>query len=205
MLTIVIYLLFAICIYYLSSSNRIETAIIGSLWISLLFELAIFYYVSGYVQDSTSEYTIISEQEITSLSKIEEIDGTFFLGCGSVDEEQKYSFYVLTEHGYALDSLSAQNARKPVYLKPYSKDSKETPRVVEYGRITNTIYNDSPIVEKLSLIAWCKYGGYDDNEVVAVYTDELPAWGDDHDDFRYEIYYPEGTLLENFIASEEKE
>lgn len=73
-----------------------------------------------YKRDSFQNYVT----EIISLERDSEISGSFFLGSGSVKEEQYYYFYIPTDRGYKLDS----------------KKCKET-YIVEDDTITPCLYS----------------------------------------------------------------
>ena len=54
------------------------------------------------------------EYEIYSLDRGTEVTGHFSLGCGSIDSDITYYFYVETDRGFELKSISSDNSK--IYL-----------------------------------------------------------------------------------------
>ena len=56
----------------------------------------------------------LQKDEIYSLDRGTEVNGHFSLGCGSIDSDITYYFYVETERGFELKSISSDNSK--IYL-----------------------------------------------------------------------------------------
>jgi len=63
--------------------------------------------IGNTVSITNSEYNTLM-YEIVSLERVQDIEGTFFLGSGSIDSKQVYYVYKKTDYGYKLESLDTE-------------------------------------------------------------------------------------------------
>ena len=85
--------------------------------------------------------------EIVSLERSNNVEGSFFLGCGNVDSVEYYYFYTLTNKGYKLEKKSQDGTYivEDDNTVPCLKEIKETNTWNEYYVLvvpTNTIVRE---------------------------------------------------------------
>lgn len=149
----------------------------------------------------TTTTELVASQEIVALKDNSNVSGQFFLGSGSVNQEEYYVYYTVTEHGYKKEKLSADSTLHPVYIK-YISDN-ETPHIDLYSTVTRKTLTKAPN-SWLSLIHYFEYKNYKVGDVVEETVNSpnvLQASGDNnyYDNFRIEIYIPEGSIQENYV------
>lgn len=83
------------------------TTITTGVVLSIGIVVGMFFWGKYYVDDYNSEYTETVYEEIYSLDRGTEVSGSFTLGSGSVEENIVYYFYVETDRGFQLKSVSA--------------------------------------------------------------------------------------------------
>lgn len=135
----------------------------------------------------------ISSTEIIALSDTSSTDGHFFLGCGSVGEDEWYVYYTNTKYGYKKNKVSADDMYRPVYLKYIGEG--ETPRIDEYAQVRREVLKEKSIF--LSLIGYIKVAKYEIGDVIDV-TYSTRVGTQNADAVRYEIYIPEGSIKEDY-------
>lgn len=137
----------------------------------------------------TTETTtdLIESREIVALVDSKNTEGAFFLGSGSVRNNLCYHFFYKTEHGAVYDSIYA-NGYPPAYLNTFPEGT-DTPRIDEYRRYQHTYYTGTYNPIWFSIVAHFKYKGYEPGDLVR----SLSNGG-----CRYEIFVPEGSILEDF-------
>lgn len=96
-----------------------------------------------YKRDSFRNYIT----EIISLERDSEVSGSFFLGSGTVKEEQYYYFYVPTNRGYKLDSKRCKETYivEDDTITPCLYSCKEAGSYSEYYQLyvpTNTVVKE---------------------------------------------------------------
>lgn len=137
----------------------------------------------------TAETTtdLIESREIVALVDSQDTKGTFFLGSGSVRNKLCYHFFYKTEHGAVYDSVYAKGY-PTAYLNTFPEGA-DTPRIDEYRRYQHTYYTGTydPIWFSVLTHFICK--DYEPGDLVR----SLSNGG-----CRYEIFVPEGSILEDF-------
>lgn len=92
----------AIAIYWREPLSFIPLAFVGSI-VALI--------ATGITGLIFSEYYTSEPRSLVNLQDGSNVEGSFFLGIGSVGEEMKYSFYAETDSGsYKLHSVDADRA-----------------------------------------------------------------------------------------------
>lgn len=144
---------------------------------------------------TTKTVELVTTQKIVALQDNSSVDGSFFLGCGSIDSNDYYVFYVETENGYQREKLNAYSAERPTYVKYISADT-ETPHV-DYYCVVSRETVDKEATPWLSITSYIKYNEYEVGDVVLEEA-SVPLFKENPDDYRIEIYVPEGSILENY-------
>ena len=137
---------------------------------------------------------LIKSEKIIALRDTSAIDGQFFLGCGSVGEDEWYVYYTDTEFGYKKNKVSADNSNRPVYLKYINEE--ESPRIDEYGWVTRKTLKRKSFF--LSLFAYIDVAEYDVGDEISATYSTSSFTGGNANDRRYEIYIPEGSIKEYY-------
>lgn len=146
---------------------------------------------------------MIKSEEIISLKDGYLTEGNytnvFFLGHGSVKEEEWYVYYTNTEYGYKKNKLSADDNIRPVYLKYVGKNEK--PHIDEYAVVTRTVLKEKSIF--LSLIQYIKYAKYNVGDEISISYSTFNGRGEGASAVRYEIFIPEGSIKEDYVIDME--
>lgn len=118
-----------IIVLILSSSDADDAFFGGVLLFSICVAVALIVNLisSGILMicDVDTEAVKTEEIAITALADNGNASGKFFLGSGHVDEEIKYYYIEMAEHGKHMNSINAKN----VYL---IENNTETPRIEKY-------------------------------------------------------------------------
>ena len=162
-------------------------------------ELLMYFPARWSMIETTQSSELIKSEEIISLRDTSALDGNFFLGCGSVGEDEWYVYYTETEYGYKKNKVSADNSARPVYLKYISEG--ESPRIDEYGWVTRKVLKDKSFF--LSLFGYIKLSQYNVGDEISATYSEYGLGGGKADDRRYEIYIPEGSIKEDYVVDME--
>lgn len=149
--------------------------------------------------ETTQSSELIKSEEIISLKDTSALDGSFFLGCGSVGEDEWYVYYTETEYGYKKNKVSADSSARPVYLK-YTSEG-ESPRIDEYGWVTRKVLKEKSFF--LSLFGYIEFSQYNVGDEISATYSEYSFRGGTVDDRRYEIYIPEGSIKEDYVIDME--
>lgn len=99
-------------------SNLIRVLLIIGLILGLLIV------IGGVIMLSACEMDEVQYSEIVSLNQGTEINGSFVLGMGTVNEQLHYYMYVKEDQGYRLVSISSGTS--PIYIV---EDNTVTPHV----------------------------------------------------------------------------
>lgn len=140
----------------------------------------------------------ISSTEIIALNDSSSTNGHFFLGCGSVDEEEWYVYYTEGKYGYKKNKVSADDPYRPVYLKYISEG--ETAHVDEYAVVTRRVLKEKNFF--FSLFAYNKVAKYEIGDEISV-TRSTRNGTKNADAVRYEIFIPEGSIKEDYVVDME--
>lgn len=154
---------------------------------------------SGVAIESTKTTEIVASKEIVALQDNSSATGSFFLGSGSVDNKNYYTFYYKSENGYKYMTLDVEDWDNPVYIKYIASDA-ETPHIDRYAIVERKSLNTDINPVWFSLIAFGKYGKYAAGEVYSEREtiSALLESTDYYDNFRYEIHIPEGSIQQNY-------
>lgn len=114
MLTIIIFLIIGIIFSYFF----IDLYILSIVVVGICFGIGLI--VAGALP--SEERTVVRRTYyLQSIQDNSNTEGTFFLGCGSVDEEMKYTFYYKTNKGFKIKQIPCKEAtiiHKEVNKKP---------------------------------------------------------------------------------------
>lgn len=100
------------------------TTVVTGIVLSVGIIVGMFFWGKYFVDDYNSEYTETVYEEIYSLDRGTEVSGSFTLGTGSIDENIVYYFYVETDRGFQLKSLTV--GYEEIYL---DEDDMVTPHI----------------------------------------------------------------------------
>ena len=113
---------------YATSESEIKKQTAITIIVSAILTIGVvvgmFFWGKYYVDDYNSEYTETVYEKIYSLDRGTEVSGGFTLGSGSVEENIVYYFYVETDRGFQLKSVSA--GYEEIYL---DEDDMVTPHI----------------------------------------------------------------------------
>lgn len=162
------------------------------------FALCVFRAAAVTTTDATAKVATV---ELVALQDNSATTGQFFLGSGSVDNKAYYAFYYKTPNGFKYETLDAESAAHPVYIK-YLNSNTESPRIDRYGTIRKKVYTATANPLWFSVLAALEYGNAKTGDVISEETLETPplfSSGDiDYNDFRYEIIVPQGSIQQNY-------
>lgn len=103
-------------------TEAIGNSILSAFFLSLVVGLL----VGGIVaKSSPNEYKIMSTESLLVIQDNKEIEGSFFLGCGTINGNMKYVYIVEEEFGQTMKSINVND----VYLKE-TQDNE--PKIVHY-------------------------------------------------------------------------
>lgn len=147
----------------------------------------------------TSE--IVATANLATLQDNASMSGSFFLGSGSVSNKNYYAFYYETDHGYKYETLDAESASRPVYIKYIP--AGEIPHIDQYAVVERkNMAADGRQSWLFSIIAWLKYNKYGAGEIIsaevtspALLSNSGAAY---YDQWRYEIHIPEGSIKQDY-------
>lgn len=103
--------------------RQIITIVVGLVFIAGTV-VGMFFWGKYYVDTYNDEYTETVYEKIYFLDRGTEVSGSFTLGSGSIEENVVYYFYIETDRGFQLKSLTA--GYEEIYLV---EDDTVTPRV----------------------------------------------------------------------------
>lgn len=197
MLLILSLIIAFIIIRKVDTSGWLVNSLICAVVIAVAIDGICFSFFHFYVEKEEKKYDVLEKTEIISLQDTNGVSGNFYLGCGSIDGELYYAYYYETEYGIKYGSISGENSRLPVYIK-YLENPSETPYILQYGKTETIIYNKPSIPLWISAFAQITYGDCEDGEIIDQDIDTLPAFIADPDHYRYEIWIPEGSILQEY-------
>ena len=132
---IIFFVILGIIIGYLISKNEgwLEFDIVFlncfiGVAISILISVLL---IIGVSLGAETQPYMINKEKIYALGNELNVEGSFFLGIGSINEKMKYYYVVEEQHGKKIDNVKSDNA----YI---IEDDNETPRIETYEhRIKN--------------------------------------------------------------------
>lgn len=78
--------------------------------LGFLFSLIIIAFITDIVAAFQGDYAIISTQPLKAIGTDEDLHGSFFLGCGSVDSEDKFIYITKVDNlGYKMQEVDIDN------------------------------------------------------------------------------------------------
>lgn len=166
--------------------------------IACLVEFCAFAVYSKRNVEITKTPEVVASVDLITLQDNSSATGSFFLGSGSLNNKTHYAFYYETEHGYKYETIDAESTRYPVYIRYIP--SEETPHIDRYSVVERrTMTADGSNAWCVSIIAWLEYRQYDAGDLISAETTS-PAllYSDTYDNWRYEIYIPEGSIKTNY-------
>lgn len=184
--------------YFQKTGNNIFTAIWCGFLTFMVAELIVFIGFHAATTQTTKTSEKVGSAKIIALQDNQSLDGRFFLGSGSVNNKEYYAFYMKTKNGFKYETLDAKSSSRPVYIKYITPE--ETPRIDQYAVIEREIYTGNTNPLWFSIVAALAYG---DNEAGDVVFEEqtspaLISSRETSDNFRYEIFIPEGSIQQNY-------
>jgi ABC-type proline/glycine betaine transport system permease subunit len=84
-------------------------------------------YMIAFILPYKTEMKLTAIYQLESFQDNNNIEGSFFLGCGHIDGRMKYVFYYQTDNGYKMGQLS--------YNKVFIKYSNELPKIESYSEV----------------------------------------------------------------------
>ena len=140
---------------------------------------------------SETTVELVESREIIALQDTSSASGRFFLGSGSYKNHPYYIYYYNTEYGAKYASLRADSVMPPVYINTFPEET-DTPHINEYCRVSRKYYTGTRNPLWFSLSAYLKYGAYNTGDLISSGASFCSTG------CRYEIFVPEGTILEDF-------
>ncbi len=138
------------------------------------------------ISELESSHKLIALQDKTTT------EGSYFLGCGTSEDSEYYVFYAGNEYGYKRYKIDAYSSAKAVYIN-YLESDDDTPHVDYYQRIKIKRMGERPKIW-LSIIDYIKYNKYNQGDEIKRIVGVIGS----SDDYRIEIFVPEGTIKENY-------
>ena len=172
--------------------------------ISLLLGALVFVCVDGILMgpakalmtEKTYSSELESTQEIIALGDASEVNGSLFLGCGSINEKEWYVYYTNTDYGFKKNKLSAEDYSHPVYIK-YIEDG-QIPHIDKYREVKSVTLKEKSVF--LSLLAYAKVAKYNVGDEIERKT----SFGyNDRNNERYEIFIPAGSIKNDYVIDME--
>lgn len=154
------------------------------------------------VIETTQSPEIVASVDLVALQDNSSAAGSFFLGSGSLSNNNYYAFYYETDHGYKYETIDAESRSNPVYIKYIP--AEETPRIDRYALVEGkTMTADGGNAWLFSIIAWLQYGRYNPSDILSEETTGPALLGaldtpNYYDNWRYEIFIPEGSIKTNY-------
>jgi hypothetical protein len=122
------------------TDNKIISSIVWSLIMTSLL-LWITFGIWGYDRNISKDYQVACE-DIYSLSVTTEVNGSFVLGCGSIDSRMYYTFYI-KDNSDLYNMSKVEVSRTSIKL-----DSSQTPKMIKvvyrYTATPCTIFGGDP-------------------------------------------------------------
>lgn len=181
----------ALCVigfFFAKKQNRVRFLAycgIGLIFISCF--IAIIVSVVNPMTEKQYSYKLASSSKIIALKDSNALDGTLFLGCGSINNDEYYCYYtVSTEGDIEFNKLSATHDN--VKLR-YCGDN-EQPRVETYYETVNTVLVEQPNIWTTAITDYFSYRKYSVGDVV---DNQIIDWHQ-----QTIIYIPEGSIEQNY-------
>lgn len=131
-----------------------------------------------------SKEELYASNKIIALADNSNVSAQFFLGSGSVGQDEYYVYYTETSRGYKQEKVRADS----IYVKYLSNN--ETPHIERFSKVNQEILTKKPNSPWLSLLFFLEYKNVDIGEVV---SEGKPKHS------HSTIYIPEGSIQENYI------
>lgn len=125
-------------------------------------------------------------QEIVALQDTAQVNGKYFLGTGTYQEEMYYFYYVETENGYVFNKLSPE--RENVYIKYIQ--GEDSPRIEQSCEYSIRMVKVEPSFW-WDILSWIRLKDY---SVGDIYKKQPKPFSSP----TYTIYVPEGSIVEEY-------
>lgn len=107
---IIALILFIVSFKYQKEGFIIKTILSSGFILSFLFSLVIITLITDVVAAFQGDYAIISTQPLKAIGTDEDLHGSFFLGCGSIDSEDKFIYIAKVDNlGYKVQEVDIDN------------------------------------------------------------------------------------------------
>jgi hypothetical protein len=181
--------LFALGTCFTNTQSRIKSLMVWGIGLTIV-SCFISIFVSTVNPKTEKQYSydkLASSSKIIALKDNNLLSGTFFLGCGSINNDEYYYYYTVSDEGdIEFNKLSATHDN--VKLR-YCGDN-EQPRVETYYETVNTVLIAKPNIWNLSINDYISYHKYSVGDVV---TSDINEWHK-----QTIIYIPEGTIQQDY-------
>lgn len=175
--------------FFANTENRAKISIVLGIGLTIVgCFISIFVSTVNPITEKQYSYNkLASSSKIIALKDNNLSSGTFFLGCGSVNNDEYYCYYTVSDEGdIEYNKLSATDDN--VKLR-YCGDN-EQPRVEIYYETVNTVLIAKPNIWKLSTDDYISYHKYSVGDVVTSDINEQHQ--------QTIIYIPEGSIEQNY-------
>lgn len=162
-------------------------SVVGAL-LGLLIGVVICSFCGIVKTEFTSREELYASNKIIALADNSNVSAQFFLGCGSVGQDEYYVYYTETLRGYKQEKVRADS----VYVK-YLSDN-ETPHIEHFSKVNQEILTKKPNTPWLSFTFYLEYKNTDIGEAVSEGTPKHS---------HTIIYIPEGSIQENYTIDSE--
>lgn len=155
---------------------------------------------------STSYETIVVREEKIYSVNTNEIPAQVILHNDSIELEENHYVCVSSDYGFSKRPIEIDYEDHPLYVNVICKNSAQEPCIKEYGIVQTTIFTHDPSIYKF-LFPYLRYLSYNDGDVIETKQFSEPNRllidvDYQKEDFRYEIYIPEGAKLEEYLISD---
>lgn len=115
-ITIILSFIIALILFIISFTNQEEGFIIkiildsGLSILGFLLSFMIIAFITDIVATFKGDYTTISTQPLKAIGIDEDLHGSFFLGCGSINSEDKFIYIAKVDNlGYKIQEVDIDN------------------------------------------------------------------------------------------------
>ena len=181
--------LFALGIFFTNTQSRIKSLSVLGIGLTIVScFISIFVSTVNPITEKQYSYDkLVSSSKIIALKDNNLLSGTFFLGCGSINNDEYYYYYTVSDEGdIEFNKLSATHDN--VKLR-YCGDN-EQPRVETYYETVNTVLITKPNIWNLSISDYISYHKYSVGDVI---DNQIQDWHQ-----QTIIYIPEGSIEQNY-------
>ena len=115
-IAIILSFIIALILFIISFTNQEESFIVkiilgsGLSILGFLLSFMIIAFITDIVATFKGDYTIISTQPLKAIGIDEDLHGSFFLGCGSINSEDKFIYIAKVDNlGYKIQEIDIDN------------------------------------------------------------------------------------------------